>query len=68
MRSVVRDLRANISAEAGARQTYEALIGLSWIDQKGGKKLIGIEDVLVVTPYNMQVNHLRDILPADARV
>jgi Mn-containing catalase len=24
--NVVRDLRANISAEAGARQTYEALI------------------------------------------
>jgi predicted RecB family nuclease len=53
---------------ARLKQTYEALIGLSWIDQKGGKKLIGIEDVLVVTPYNMQVNHLRDILPTDARV
>jgi Mn-containing catalase len=26
---VVRDLRANIAAEAGARQTYEALIGLA---------------------------------------
>ena len=30
---VVRDLKANISAEAGARQTYEALIKLATDDR-----------------------------------
>jgi hypothetical protein len=27
-----------------------------------------LDDILVVSPYNMQVNHLRDILPLGARV
>jgi Mn-containing catalase len=36
--NVVRDLRANISAEAGARQTYEALIKAS--DDEGTKKTL----------------------------
>jgi predicted RecB family nuclease len=50
------------------KQTYNALIGKHWVDQKGTKKVIGIEDILVVTPYNMQVNHLCEVLPANARV
>lgn len=50
------------------KQTYQALLGKSWINQHGQRKAIGTDDILVVTPYNMQVNHLRDILPADARV
>ncbi|MEA2743613.1 MAG: Mn-containing catalase [Acetobacteraceae bacterium] len=36
--NVVRDLRANIAAEAGARQTYEALIGAC--DDAGTKKTL----------------------------
>jgi Mn-containing catalase len=36
--NVVRDLRANISAEAGARQTYEALIKVC--DDEGTKKTL----------------------------
>jgi len=36
--NVVRDLRANISAEAGARQTYEALIKAC--DDEGTKKTL----------------------------
>jgi Mn-containing catalase len=36
--NVVRDLRANISAEAGARQTYEALINAC--DDEGTKKTL----------------------------
>jgi hypothetical protein len=35
--NVVRDLRANISAEAGARQTYESLIKGMIIDRGYGK-------------------------------
>jgi superfamily I DNA and/or RNA helicase len=29
---------------------------------------MGAEDVLVVSPYNMQINHLRSVLPIGARV
>ncbi len=36
--NVVRDLRANIAAEAGARQTYEALIKAT--DDAGSKKVL----------------------------
>src|ERR1700759_1593053 len=36
--NVVRDLRANIAAEAGARQTYEALIKAC--DDEGSKKVL----------------------------
>jgi len=50
------------------KQSYDALLGKTWIDRKGIKKVIGIEDILVVTPYNMQVNHLSEVLPAKARV
>lgn len=50
------------------KQTYQALLGKRWIDQNGNQKAMGIDDILVVTPYNMQVNHLRDILPTGARV
>lgn len=50
------------------KQTYDALLGKTWVDRKGATKVIGIEDILVVTPYNMQVNHLSEILPAKARV
>jgi uncharacterized protein len=47
---------------------FTALLGNEWIDQRGELKVIGLDDILVVSPYNMQVNHLRDILPKDARV
>ena len=36
--NIVRDLRANIGAEAGARQTYEALVGLA--PDEGTKKAL----------------------------
>jgi superfamily I DNA and/or RNA helicase len=50
------------------KQTYQTLLGKPWIDQTGKRLAITGEDILVVTPYNMQVNHLRDVLPAGARV
>jgi predicted RecB family nuclease len=50
------------------KQTYNAVLGQTWVDRKGAEKAIGHEDILVITPYNMQVNHLQDVLPADARV
>lgn len=38
------------------------------IDRKGQRRRLGLSDILVVAPYNMQVNRLRDALPEGARV
>jgi len=53
---------------AAVLETYEALRKQSWIDRNGQKKKVSVEDILVVTPYNMQVNLLKTMLPAGARV
>lgn len=50
------------------KQSFTTLLGKEWINQRGERKVVGLNDILVVSPYNMQVNHLRDILPRDARV
>ncbi|MBC7634848.1 MAG: manganese catalase family protein [Acetobacteraceae bacterium] len=49
--NVVRDLRANISSEAGARQTYEALINAS--DDEGTKTTLTYLLTREVTHTNM---------------
>lgn len=49
-------------------ELYGALLGEHWIDRDGGRRVIGTDDILVVSPYNMQVALLSDALPAGARV
>jgi uncharacterized protein len=58
------------SSEEAARlaRAYRTLLGQSWVNQRGETRTIGIEDILVVSPYNMQVNLLLKRLPAGARV
>jgi len=48
--------------------TYQALLGSSWTDRHGAQHRIGTDDILVVSPYNMQVELLRRTLPEGARV
>jgi superfamily I DNA and/or RNA helicase len=50
------------------RQLYQSLLGQRWTDRKGRVRQIGVDDILVVSPYNMQVNLLRTRLPEGARV
>ncbi|MCB0324573.1 MAG: TM0106 family RecB-like putative nuclease, partial [Bdellovibrionales bacterium] len=50
------------------RSLYEALVGGSYIDREGAQGDLGTENILVVSPYNMQVQALRDALPEGARV
>jgi uncharacterized protein len=50
------------------RCLYEELLEQSWVNKKGVEAPIRPTDILVVSPYNMQVNHLRSVLPAGARV
>ena len=45
-----------------------SLVGSTFSDRDGKKRLIGHDDILVVAPYNAQVNALREALPAAVRV
>jgi uncharacterized protein len=49
-------------------RTYEVLLGQRWRDRDGNERPITGKDILVVTPYNMQVNLLQGILPVGALV
>jgi uncharacterized protein len=50
------------------KEAYQALLGRPWTNQKGDIRPITAEDILVVSPYNMQVNLLKRTLPSGARV
>jgi hypothetical protein len=47
---------------------YGRLLGQKFRDRDGKERQIGKADILVVTPYNAQVNLLKSVLPADARI
>ena len=47
---------------------YESLLGQRYCDREGREHPMTAENILVVAPYNMQVNLLRRTLPEDARV
>ena len=47
---------------------YDALLGQEFTDRDGTIRPITEDDILVVTPYNMQVNYLRSILPDNAKI
>ncbi len=47
---------------------YQSLLGQRWRDHQGREAAIGTDDILVVAPYNLQVNLLRRTLPDGARV
>ena len=42
--------------------------GVTWTDENSNAKQVGIDDILVVSPYNTQVNRLTEKLPEGARV
>jgi uncharacterized protein len=50
------------------QRTYRALLGQRWRDKKGAEHEISRDDILVVSPYNMQVELLKRLLPDGARV
>jgi uncharacterized protein len=50
------------------RQALMVLLDQQWTDRLGTKRKVTIEDILVVTPYNMQVDLLKRNLPQGARV
>ena len=50
------------------RELYENALTQRYVDRDGRVQAIGPENILVVAPYNMQVNRLKDALPSGARV
>jgi uncharacterized protein len=50
------------------RTLFDTLLKQHHIDRHGKKHRFGLDDILVVAPYNMQVNLLKQTLPAGARV
>jgi uncharacterized protein len=58
------------SAEEGKvlADYYAKLLRQKFEDKDGSVRPMTQDDVLVVSPYNVQVNHLRSILPPGARV
>lgn len=53
---------------AVAKAIWTNLMDQRWRDRHGHEQKIGPDDVLVVAPYNVQVNAIRDMLPGGARV
>jgi predicted RecB family nuclease len=50
------------------KELYFSLMQQSYCDRQGNVKRITSENILIVAPYNMQVNYLKSILPEDAKV
>ncbi|MBF0400372.1 MAG: TM0106 family RecB-like putative nuclease [Magnetococcales bacterium] len=59
--------RSEIEGEI-IRDLIASLITQHYSDRNGKELALGLDNILVVTPYNVQVNHLRDILPAGTQV
>ena len=53
---------------AAIAATVDRLTGGRWRDREGRERPLRHEDVIVVAPYNAQVNALRDALPERVRV
>jgi len=50
------------------RCIYTDLLRSRYVDRKGEEHDMTVENILVVAPYNLQVNRLKQVLPAGARV
>ncbi len=58
------------SDEEGRRieSLFNNLLAQRWINRDGFERALAVDDILVVSPYNMQVNLLQSLLPIGARV
>jgi hypothetical protein len=69
-RSVTHLGRAQKSPEEAAEvaRAYADLLRCRWVNDKGQEQPLTVDDILVVSPYNMRVDLLRSVLPIGARV
>jgi len=50
------------------RELYRSLLQQRYVDRDAVERGLSSDDVLIVAPYNMQVNLLKNTLPEGARV
>jgi len=50
------------------QEIYASLLEQRYCDRDGREHPMTMKDILVVTPYNVQVNYLKSVLPEGARV
>jgi uncharacterized protein len=63
------ECKQRCSSEADALKSIVArLLHQRWVDKGGSERPITLDDILVVAPYNAQVNLLKETLPQGARV
>jgi uncharacterized protein len=67
---VAHDACAQRSEEeaAAVKELYASLLAQRYVNRRGEERAMGAENILVVAPYNMQVNLLKRVLPEGARV
>jgi uncharacterized protein len=66
---VHEDCSQKSEAEAArVGELHTSLLSQRWTNRDGITQPLGVQDILVVSPYNMQVNLLKSLLPAGARV
>jgi predicted RecB family nuclease len=53
---------------AAVKRLYDELLRQQFVDRAGVARPMTTDDILVVSPYNVQVNYLKSVLPAGARV
>ncbi|MHB8718394.1 MAG: TM0106 family RecB-like putative nuclease [Candidatus Dormibacteria bacterium] len=53
---------------AAVRHLADSLLEMTWTGSDGVERPLGLDDILVVAPYNVAVSRLREHLPAGARV
>jgi len=70
MRAVAHLGRSQVSPEeiAAVRDQIEGLVGGTYRDRDGVERIVAHSDILVVAPYNAQVNAMRSALPPRVRV
>ncbi len=69
-RAVIHAGRSQVSPEeiAAIRSQIDAVVGSTYRGRDGGLRIVGHPDILVVAPYNAQVNALQAVLPPAIRV
>ena len=50
------------------KKLYKEFLGLEMTDLNDKKRKIKIDDILTISPYNVQVNYLKSELKKDARI
>lgn len=61
---------SQLSEEEGAVacKLYDKFLKAKFINENGKERNFTIDDIMCISPYNVQVNYLKSILPKDSRV